>query len=236
MQTFLQFIRSCPLGGASPRNDWRNNDFLGTPAKTYSPHAVICREGDDDDRIFFVKSGWGLLYRGLQNAERQILDTPLRGDLVGFRSVDGPRLVTLTALTEMSVYEVPRNDLVAAMMLDGTLANKIACNLARRKAILSEHLVSAGRRNAITRTAHFLLELEARLSAVGLAAHGRYECPLIQNELADILGMSTVHVSRTLSELRKDKLLSFKTGHVQVINGKRLVEMTGFDKEYLRYT
>ena len=234
MQTLLQFIRSCPTGDALPGNDWKNTDFLGAPPKIYSPHSVIGREGDDDDRIFFVRSGWGLLFRGLQNAERQILDTPLRGDMVGFRSVNGPRFATFLALTEMSVYEVSRKDLVSAMLLDSTLGNNITCILARMNAILSEHLTSAGRRNAITRTAHFLLELEERLSNVGLASHGRYECPLIQNELADILGMSTVHVSRTLSELRKADLVSFRTGQVEVINRKKLVRTAGFDKEYLR--
>ncbi|RVD67833.1 helix-turn-helix domain-containing protein, partial [Mesorhizobium sp. M4A.F.Ca.ET.029.04.2.1] len=76
--------------------------------------------------------------------------------------------------------------------------------------------------------------LEERLSSVGLSAHGRYECPLTQHELADILGMTTVHVNRTLSELRKADLVSFKAGHVEILNRKNLVKVAGFDNEYLR--
>ncbi|MER9676905.1 Crp/Fnr family transcriptional regulator [Mesorhizobium sp. M0208] len=216
------------------KNEWGNDDFLGVTAKIYKPHSVICRQDDDNSEIFIVKSGWAILYQGLLDGERQIIDTPLRGDIVGFRGADGPRLASLAALTELAVYEISSKELVEAILSDGRLGKKIAYSLARLNAILAEHLMNTGRRNAMRRTAHFLLELEERLSMVGLSAHGRYDCPLTQNELADILGMTTVHVNRTLRELRKADLVSFKSGHVEVINRKKLVETAGFDKEYLR--
>ncbi|MDX8493057.1 Crp/Fnr family transcriptional regulator [Mesorhizobium sp. VK22B] len=214
-------------------NDW-GNDLLGIPAKIYKAHSVLCRQDDDDDTVFIVKSGWAILYRGLLDGERQVIDTPLGGDVVGFRSVDGPRFATLASITELAVYEFSRKALVESILSNGRFGNKIACALARLNAILAEHLVNTGRRNALSRTAHFLLELEERLSNVGLSSHGRYECPLAQHELADILGMTTVHVNRTLRELRRAGLVSFKAGHVEVINRKKLVILAGFDKEYLR--
>jgi CRP-like cAMP-binding protein len=234
MQTLLEFIRSHPVGGTLSENDWGNNDFLGVTAKIYKPHSIICRQGDDNDGIFIVKSGWAILYQGLLDGERQIIDTPLWGDIVGFRSVDGPHLASLASITELHVYEISSKELVEAILTEGGLGKKIACSLARLNAILAEHLMNAGRRNAMSRTAHFLLELEERLSIAGLSAHGRYECPLTQYELADILGMTTVHVNRTLRELRKADLVSFKAGHVEVINRKKLVKTAGFDNDYLR--
>ncbi|MER8403090.1 Crp/Fnr family transcriptional regulator [Mesorhizobium sp. M1348] len=216
------------------KNEWGNDDFLGVTAKIYKPHSVICRQDDDNSEIFIVKSGWAILYQGLLDGERQIIDTPLRGDIVGFRGADGPRLASLAAITELAVYEISSKELVEAILSDGRLGKKIASSVARLNAILAEHLMNTGRRNAMRRTAHFLLELEERLSMVGLSAHGRYDCSLTQNELADILGMTTVHVNRTLRELRKADLVSFKSGHVEVINRKKLVETAGFDKEYLR--
>jgi CRP-like cAMP-binding protein len=233
MQTLLQFLRSYPHGGALSKNDWGSNDFLGVAAKIYKPHSVICRQDDDDDRMFIIKSGWGLLYRGLPSGDRQIIDTPLCGDIVGFRSLGEPRFASLASITELAVYEISRKELVEAVSSEG-LGNKIACSLARLNAILAEHLVNVGRRNAMSRAAHFLLELEERLSVVGLSAHGKYECPLTQHELADILGLTTVHVNRTLGELRKANLISFKAGQVKVINRKNLVKTAGFDNEYLR--
>ncbi|RUV32826.1 MAG: Crp/Fnr family transcriptional regulator [Mesorhizobium sp.] len=235
MQTLLEFMRSHPVGGTLLKNGWGNNDFFGATAKIYKPHSVISRQDDHNDGIFVVKSGWAILYHGLPNGERQIIDTPLRGDIVGFRGVDGPRLASLASITELAVYEISSKELLKAILSQGHLGKKIACSLARLNAILAEHLMNTGRRNAMRRTAHFLLELEERLSMVGLSAHGRYECPLTQYELADILGMTAVHVNRTLRELRKADLVSFKSGYVEVINRKKLVETAGFDSEYLRY-
>jgi len=234
MQTLLQFMGSHPVGGTLSKNGWGTTDFFGVSAKIYKPHSVICRQGDTDDTVFILKSGWAILYRELLDGERQVIDTPLWGDIVGFHFVDGPRFASLASITELAVYEISRKALVDTALSEGRFGNKLACALTRLNAILAEHLVNVGRRNAISRTAHFLLELEERLSKVGLSDHGRYECPLAQHELADILGMTTVHVNRTLSELRKADLVSFKAGHVEVINRKKLVETAGFDKEYLR--
>ncbi|RWB25150.1 MULTISPECIES: Crp/Fnr family transcriptional regulator [unclassified Mesorhizobium] len=233
MQTLIQFIRSHPVRAWSER-DW-GNGFFGVVTKSYKPHSIICHQGDEDDRIFIVKSGWALLYRDLLNGGRQIVDTPLRGDIIDFRFVEGPRYASLSSITELAVFDVSRKELTEAIFAGGSLAKEVTCSLARLNAILAEHLVNIGRRNAITRTAHFLLELEERLSIAGISAQGRYDCPLTQHDLADILGMTAVHVNRTLRELRNADLLSFKAGHVQLINRKKLVKMAGFDNEYLRY-
>jgi CRP-like cAMP-binding protein len=80
-----------------------------------------------------------------------------------------------------------------------------------------EHLVSIGRRNALERTAHFLLELYDRLQLVGLAGHETFACPLNQNVLADALGLSTIHVNRVLRQLRERGLVTLKN-QIVVIN------------------
>lgn len=234
MLTLLDFIKAHPVGGTLSRPIPVAGEFLGATAKIYRPGSVLCHQGEEEDRVFFVKSGWSLLYRGLPNGERQIIDTPLRGDLVGFRSASGPRFASLASATELSVFEIPKKNLTEAMKANGAIGIRIAGALARQNAILAEHLVNAGRRDAQAKLAHFLLELEERLSGVGAASPGRYECPLTQHELADILGMTTVHVNRILGELRRSELISFRHGHVDVIDRKRLVAMAGFDREYLR--
>ena len=96
-----------------------------------------------------------------------------------------------------------------------------------------EHLVNIGRRNALERTAHFLLELGARLRLVGLATREGYDCPLSQNLLADALGLSAVHINRVLRELREDGLLTFQKGRVTFNDFDQLVAAVDFDKTYL---
>lgn len=233
MQALSQFMHSRPAEGTSSKIEWSNNDFPGTTTRVYKPHSILCRQDDDNDTIFIVKSGWALLYRGLPDGDRQIIDTPLWGDIVGFRSVDGPRFASLASASELTVYEIPRKALVEGMLSKGSLGSKMAHALARLNAIFAEHVVNVGRRNAMSRTAHFLLELEERLSNVGLSSQGKYDCPLTQNELADILGMTPVHVNRTLRELRNADLVSFKGGHVEMLNRKNLVKLASFEREYL---
>lgn len=233
MLTLLDSIRAHPAGGVLSKSVPVAGEFFGATAKTYKPGSILCRQGEEEDRVFFVKSGWGLLYRDLPNGERQIIDTPLRGDLVGLHSAQSPRFASLASITEFSVFETTKKDLITAMETDGVLAVRIACALARQNTIIAEHLMNAGRRDAPTKLAHFLLELEERLFHVGMASLGRYECPLTQHELADILGMTTVHINRTLRELRKSALISFRSGYVDIIDRKRLVRLAGFDREYL---
>ncbi|WP_353646363.1 Crp/Fnr family transcriptional regulator [Mesorhizobium sp. WSM2239] len=233
-QTLLQFIKAHPIGASLTRDESEPYAFLKIVAKDYKAHSVISRQGEVDNRIFIVQSGWACLQRGLQNGDRQIIDTPLRGDVIGVRAVDGPNISTLSAISDVSMFEVPRRAFASATLLHRPLGNMLTRAIARQNSILTEHLMNAGRRNAMSRTAHFLLELEERLSAYGLASGNRYECPLTQQELADILGLTTVHVNRTLGELRKSDMVSFKAGFVEVLSRKKLVALAGFDKEYLR--
>jgi CRP-like cAMP-binding protein len=78
--------------------------------------------------------------------------------------------------------------------------------------VLREWLVNIGRREAPERVAHILCELLLRLRAVGLADSDSYELPITQEELGDTLGLSTVHVNRTLQALRAENLITLKRG------------------------
>jgi CRP-like cAMP-binding protein len=100
-------------------------------------------------------------------------------------------------------------------------------------AIHREWMLSLGRRSAKSRLAHLFCELQVRLTAAGMASHGTYDLPLSQTELSEILGLTAVHVNRTLKELREDGLLTFKGKLVEVQNWDRLVELAEFDPFYL---
>ncbi|MEQ1522280.1 MAG: helix-turn-helix domain-containing protein, partial [Aestuariivirga sp.] len=96
-----------------------------------------------------------------------------------------------------------------------------------------EHLVDIGRRNALERTAHFLLELGARLKLVGLGTKEGYACPLSQDMLADALGLTAVHINRVLRQLREKGLLTYRNGQVTFDDFDRLVKLAAFDTAYL---
>ncbi|WP_340692415.1 Crp/Fnr family transcriptional regulator [Hyphomonas sp.] len=96
-----------------------------------------------------------------------------------------------------------------------------------------EHLCGIGRRDALERTAHLLLELSVRLTLVTRGTRDGFACPLTQYHLADALGLSAVHVNRVLRELRERGLLTFQKGKVTIHDFDRLVDLVEFDLAYL---
>jgi len=99
--------------------------------------------------------------------------------------------------------------------------------------IFREWMVGLGRREAYARVAHLLCELYVRLKAVGLANGHAYELPLTQAELGDAFGLSTVHVNRTLQDLRGEGLITLGSRSVTVKDWERLRAAGEFDPTYL---
>jgi CRP-like cAMP-binding protein len=94
-------------------------------------------------------------------------------------------------------------------------------------------MLNVGRREAYGRTAHLLCEMVSRLRAVGLVQNDTCELPITQSELGDAMGLSTVHVNRTLQDLRAAGLISLKGGSLSVLDWDGLKHAGEFDPTYL---
>jgi CRP/FNR family transcriptional regulator len=103
----------------------------------------------------------------------------------------------------------------------------------RHSNILSEHKVSLGARTAAQRILHFLLELWVRLEQVGLANGKGFELELTQEQIGDCMGLSTVHVNRSLSRLSKENLVRLDKGTVTFPQVSRSVSFADFDDRFL---
>jgi CRP-like cAMP-binding protein len=101
------------------------------------------------------------------------------------------------------------------------------------EAITREWIVNVGQRNALERTAHLFCELLYRFRAVGLNQGLSCTLPLTQVELAETLGLSAVHVNRTLQELRRQKLITLDDGRLTIQNLRILEELSFFNADYL---
>ena len=113
--------------------------------------------------------------------------------------------------------------------LAATLFGLFSCETA----MYTEHLINVGRRSALERVAHFLLELLTRLQAIGLADERSYRMPLTQELIGDALGLSVPHVNGTLRQLREDGLVGID-GQIIVINDlEALATLADFEKIYL---
>jgi CRP-like cAMP-binding protein len=100
-------------------------------------------------------------------------------------------------------------------------------------AIFREWMVGIGRRDAKTRIAHLFCEMVMRLRAVGLEQGNTVPLPLTQNEVGDALGLSTVHVNRTLQALRGENLVEWDKGVLTVLDWEGLTLAGEFDPDYL---
>jgi CRP-like cAMP-binding protein len=102
------------------------------------------------------------------------------------------------------------------------------------EATMRAWLVNLGRRSAVERLAHLFCELFVRLRAVGLAEGNSFVLPVMQHDLADTTGMTTVHINRTLGALKKAGLIVRKSKHLTILDLPRLMAFAEFEPHYLQ--
>jgi len=202
--------------------------------KFFVPGREMVHQGQSEQAAFILSDGWVCSYKSQPDGGRQIVDFQIPGDFLGLRSV---LLRTsdhsFEPIGKIQAAEVLISDLLDAFAQSPRLAAAILWAASRDEAMVVEHLVGIGRRDADARIAHFLLELASRLVLVGLGKREGFACPLTQYHLGDALGLSAVHVNRILRQLRESGLVTFREGHVTIHDYDRLVELAEFDPEYL---
>lgn len=204
--------------------------------RTVQRHRDIITEGRNYSSIFIILEGNAIRYRILHDGRRQIINFVLPGDIVGALGYFmESSLYSTRALTEVSVATVPFTRLNVLHETHPRLVSKIFWWFSCESTIYAEHLVDLGRRSALERVAHFLLELLTRLQSVGLADDHSFKIPLTQELIADALGLSIPHVNRVLRRLREDHLVVVEDQRVTVKDLEALSELADFDPAYLTH-
>lgn len=209
-------------------------DALHKRRRTFVAGRDLVHQGQSEQSAYILISGWACSYKLLQDGQRQIVDFQIPGDFLGLRSV----LLhisdhSIEPVTDIEVTEVNIADLLEAFSSTPRLAMAVLWAASRDEAMVVEHLVDIGRRDAAERMGHFLLELGARLSLIGMGNRTGFACPLTQYLLADALGLSAVHVNRVLRHLRDAGLVTFRDGMVTFDDYAGLTEFAQFDPTYL---
>lgn len=185
---------------------------------------------------YVILTGWAARTKTLADGRRQILGFVTPGDAVGlFGAVAPVATSSITALSDLSAVPFALTAVVRAIAQSPRLGAALVWAAAREQEMLAEHLVSLGRRSARERVAHLFLELWARLKVRGLAGGYHLHVPLTQQTIADALGLSVVHVNRTLRQLTEEGLLVVKRESVTLLDIQQLLQVTGFDEEYLMH-
>jgi len=211
--------------------------LLGCRARNrlVEPGQSLMQQGQPVKSLFWIESGWAMRHRSLACGRRQILNLLLPGDTGDLQGlVDTRADHSVTAMTQLMVSEVDAPRFLELIEGNAEISSALLWSVVQEEGILREHIVRIGRRSARIRLAHLLLELVRRQALGGGPSDGRLETNLTRDVLADCLGLTPVHISRTLSELRRAGLVRIEErGRLRVIDIGELARHADYDTRYL---
>lgn len=202
--------------------------------KVITKGKVILRQEDIHKSSFIVTHGWAYRYSDLYDGSRQVINYYLPGDIISPFALVMPKVnYSVAALTGLRVSVYKPEYLMELFSTQPRLGLFYAWMLGREDSTMAEQIVRIGRRSAYKRTAHLLLELYHRLKIVGLTDNRSFYLPITQSLLADTLGLSVVHMNRTLYKLRLENLIRIRSHKISLLNLERLKEVAEYKGTYL---
>ena len=173
-------------------------------------------------------------YKDLRDGRRQITELHVPGDFADLHSFTLKRLDhNMMTLTPCRVALVPHERLKTITEEHPHLTRVYWFGTNLDAAIHREWQLSLGKRTALSKIAHLFCELQVRNAISGLATETSYELKITQTDLGESLGLTPVHINRTLKELRMRSLVEFRSGQVTILDKKGLWEVAEFDPAYL---
>ena len=211
-------------------------DSLCAHRITVEAKRTLIREGERPNDVYLLLEGWGYRYKLLPDGGRHIFAYLIPGDLCDIhifilKTMDH----TLGLLSPATVAVIPKELILEVMTSHPRIERALWWATLVDEAVLREWLVNIGQRDAHKRVAHLFCELWVRMRAVGLADEGRFSLPLTQEELGDTMGLTAVHVNRTLQRMRAEGLISLERKHLTIHDPLRLMAEAEFEPNYLHF-
>lgn len=216
-------------------SDFHDLSTLPHKMEARRPGEEIVTLGETIDYVFVIESGWAIRHRILEDGRRQIINFMLPGACFDMMSMTYAKADhTVSAATEVTLRRMKSSDFLRAVSVQPRLATAFWWVAIQEEAILREQIVRVGRRSAKERVAHLLLELNRRIAAAEGQLTDFIDLPFPQSLFADALGLSVVHVSRTLTALKANGMIAAGPGGIKIIKRDEMAEMCDFDGRYLQ--
>ena len=220
-----------------PLDDSDREALLSLPhvVKRMEKHHYVVRERDKATHSCVMLSGYSIRHKVVGRGSRQIVAIHMKGDMVDLQnSLLGIADHSVQMLTAGEVATIPREAVKELALRRPQVGMAMWHDTLVDGSIFREWIANIGRRDSYTRLAHILCEFALRLELAGLGEQSDYELPMTQEELADAVGLTSVHVNRTLKALDKDGLISRRSNRgVTIHNWRKLAEAGDFDSTYL---
>lgn len=191
-------------------------------------------KGSTPTRCYLVFEGFVSRFRVFNDGSRQIFSFHVPGDMVNLQSsveavadhsIKTNSTATLVAVDHADIDRLCEEypEVQRAFWFD-TLMDAV---------IFREWAVNVGRRSALARIAHLILEIADKMKSAGLYVNDTFSFPLTQYDLADAMGITTVHTNRVLQLLRGDRLIRTHMRTMSIENEAELRKIADFDPTYL---
>jgi CRP-like cAMP-binding protein len=198
-------------------------------------NSVLCEDGGRPDTVCLMISGVGFRYKAFADGRRQILGYIVPGDFTdAYFSVSEPLDHNVALLRTSQIARIWIPAFLAVLDEHPNIERGISLAAMVDQAILREWLLNIGQRNAYEKLSHFFCEMGVRLTVAGLANDdGSIDLPFSQSVLADTIGLTLVHINRTLKRLRAEQLITLDKRRLVIPDLERLIAAAQFEREYL---
>ena len=202
--------------------------------KTIEPQGYIVREGDVPRLTAVLATGFAFRQKLTGDGDRQILSLHVPGDPLDFQNLYLDESDhSVQALTRAEVAIINRADMQQLARTHPAVGRAIAVFTLVEASIFREWILNVGRRAAVAKVAHVLCELAVRLEVQGMTDEHGYRLPMTQEQLADVVGLTPVHVNRTLRALESDGYIKRDRRQISFPDWHALREVGDFNQRYL---
>lgn len=206
---------------------------LGGTQQVFRPQQYLGRECETPSHAFSLVAGWAVRYKLLSDGRRQITGVFLPGDIcdlgwIGARTIT-QSVIAVTPVLSIAIDLDQFEDPDPAPEIQQALWNDVMARSEQQ----TEWTVSLGRKSALERLAHLFCEIFVRLRLAGQTRGDSCDFPLTQLDLADMTGLTPVHVNRTLQEMRGSGLVKLEARRLTLPSFVRLADVGMFNEDYL---
>ena len=227
----MSLFKGASKKGLDCAQEFRNNQIL------VSARSNIFHEGGNNDSIYELFSGWGILYKTVRNnGKRQILRFLLPGDLIGYQtSSSGLAIHSAGTITESILCTFPRAQLGKMLEKNPELAIRLLNMESRDMSLCQSYLMAAGRKTAKESDAFVLLELYYRVQSQVKDSYNAVtktiDFPITQEDIGDAIGLTNVHINRVIKRMISENLITCHKKQLSILDEDKLCEIAEFNPD-----
>ena len=221
-----------------PFSDEERAALLGMPhvVRELNAHQYVVWDGDRPQNTCLLLTGYAYRHKIAGNGGRQILSIHMKGDLIDLQnSLLGVADHNVQMMTDGAVALVPVQAIVDLAFQMPGIGMAMWYETLVEGSIFREWILNVGRRDAFTAIAHLLCEFALRAEMAQISQAVSYELPLTQEQLADAVGLTSVHVNRTLMRLEEEGHIRRSRRVIDIDDWQNLAKVADFEPRYLHF-